>query len=521
VIGLYKVLIADDEKLDLEGMKAFVPWNELGMEVVDGVSNGFAACKILEEEKIDILVTDVQMPNMSGLELAKRALEKWKDIKIIFVSGYQDFTYAKQALSLNACDYLLKPMDDQELIDSLIKVSKIIDEERTHQELYWQMVPLVKNEYLLQLFEGSYNAAGLNVLHNEYRLKDFAWPGRISILELDDLPWKLNASDEKEQVVVMNNLLQHVASVCKVHNIEHICKISNKRLALLMEEAMMLPVLEQLIQQIKHELSFTITIGVGGALQGVAEIQQSYIQATEALNYKMFQGKGKIIQYGEVRTTEIDDAKMLEIRIEALIHAMSNYELVRIHDELESLFQTVRNMRSKLTIQNFAMYILMKLDNHLHTINEDLFQLLGLELKSFDIVLQLETIDDIQSWLRRRAYEISEMLYNKKHNKNWNLIQEIIDYVRVRMNNNITLRDVAEQFSFSPNYLGLLFKEVTGKNFSEYLIMMRLEKACDLLKNTNLKIYEVADKVGHRYLPYFSRQFKETYGVTPLEYRRK
>jgi two-component system response regulator YesN len=288
-----------------------------------------------------------------------------------------------------------------------------------------------------------------------------------------------------------------------------------------MEEATVLSVLEQLIRQIKNELSFTMTIGVGGAFQGVTEIQHSYKQAAEALNYKMFQGKGKIIEYGEVRTTEIDDAKKLEIRMEALIQTMSNYELVGIHDELESLFQTVRNMRSKLTIQNFALYILMKLDHHLHTINEDLFQMLGLELNNFDIILQLETIDDIQSWLRRRAYEISEILYNKKHNKNWKLIQEMIDYVRERMNNNITLRDVAEQFSFSPNYLGLLFKEVTGKNFSEYLIMMRLEKACYLLKNTNLKIYEVADQVGHRYLPYFSRQFKETYGMTPLEYRRK
>jgi two-component system response regulator YesN len=419
LIDLYKVLLADDEKLDLEGMKTFVPWDELRMEVVEGVSNGFAACKVLEEVKIDILVTDVNMPNMSGLELAKRALEKWKDIKIIFVSGYQDFNYAKQALSLNACDYLLKPMDDQELIDSLIKVSKIIDEERTHQELYWQMVPLVKNEYLLQLFEGSYNAAGLNVISNEYHIKDFVWPGRISILELDDIPWKLNASQEKEQAVVMNSVLQMVVSICNVHDIKQICKISNKRLALMMEEATVLSVLEQLIRQIKNELSFTMTIGVGGVFQGITEIQHSYKQATVALKYKMFQGKGKIIEYGEVRTIERDDVN------------------------------------------------------------------------------------------------------NKSPNKNWKLIQEIIDYVRERMKNNITLREVAEQFSFSPNYLGLLFKEVTGKNFSEYLIKMRLEKACDLLKNTNLKIYEVADVVGHRYLPYFSRQFKETYGVTPLEYRRK
>ncbi|ANE45776.1 AraC family transcriptional regulator [Paenibacillus swuensis] len=274
---MYKVLLADDEMLDLEGMKAFVPWKELGMEVVGGVTNGFAACKVLETEKIDILVTDVRMPNMTGLELAGKALERWKDIKIIFVSGYQDFHYAKQALSLNASGYVLKPMDDQELIDSLAKVRNALDEERKREAAFGQIMPLARNEAMLRIPEG--------------------------------------------------------------------------------------------------------------------DIRQSY---------------------GD-----------------------------------------------------------------------------------------------------------SELLPAGKHTKNWKLIHNIVDDLRERLQDNVTLRDVAKEYSFSPNYLGQLFKVETGKHFSEYLIALRLEKACELLIDTNLKIYEVADRVGYRYLPYFSRQFKEAYGMTPLEYRRQ
>jgi two-component system response regulator YesN len=96
----------------------------------------------------------------------------------------------------------------------------------------------------------------------------------------------------------------------------------------------------------------------------------------------------------------------------------------------------------------------------------------------------------------------------------------MVDYMKERVHENITLRDLAEQFSLSPNYLGVIFKEESGKNFSEYFILMRMEKSCGLLKTTNMKIYEIADRVGYRHLPYFSRQFKETYGMTPLEYRR-
>lgn len=103
---------------------------------------------------------------------------------------------------------------------------------------------------------------------------------------------------------------------------------------------------------------------------------------------------------------------------------------------------------------------------------------------------------------------------------NWKLAQEIVEYVSSRLHENITLRDVANHFSFSPNYLGQLFKQETGKHFNEFLIRLRMEKARDYVIESRLKIYEIAGAVGYRYLPYFSRQFKETFGMTPLEYRR-
>uniref|UniRef100_UPI0026B39371 response regulator transcription factor n=1 Tax=Paenibacillus selenitireducens TaxID=1324314 RepID=UPI0026B39371 len=148
---MLKALLADDEMLDLEGMKQFIPWSELGIEVVDAMNNGFSACDVMEQEQIDILVTDVHMPNMTGLELAKRAMEVNKDIRIIFVSGYQDFNYVKQALSLNACSYVLKPMDDEELVESLRKVTVELYDEKQRREAeqdYLHMIPMAKNELL-------------------------------------------------------------------------------------------------------------------------------------------------------------------------------------------------------------------------------------------------------------------------------------------------------------------------------------------------------------------------------------
>lgn len=513
---MYKVLLADDERLDLEGMRTFIPWDDLGMEVVAGVMNGFDACKVLAAEKVDILVTDVRMPNMTGLELARRALEMSKDIKIIFVSGYQDFSYVKQALSLNAVNYVLKPMDDQELIDSLIKVRDDLNQERVRQDAYGQMVPIVKNEYLLRLLEGTSSGKTIEVLDQEYELNRFRWPGYAAVIEIDDMSWK-----QRDESPDVPDELQRVVSICQELGVLQICKVSKTRVALLAESSDHVSLMEQIVSRVHEQRTFSVTAGVGELCHSISEATVSYRQAVEALDMKMFHGKGKVIGYGEVRPAEKEDVKHLDAKLEALFVAMSGYELVRIHDELDDLFQVAKSLKSKFTLRNYALYIVMKLDNYLQRTNENVFQLLGLELNNYDIMMQFETINDIHFWLRRRVYEISETLQSNKNKKNWKLIKQIIDYMKDRTHENITLRELAEQFSLSPNYLGLIFKEETGKNFSEYFIQLRMEKSCELLRTTNMKIYEIADRAGYRHLPYFSRQFKETYGMTPLEYRRK
>ncbi|MDU4695001.1 MAG: response regulator [Paenibacillus sp.] len=277
---MYKVLLADDEHLDLEGMRTFIPWSELGMEVVGAVSNGFSACELLERQAVDILVTDVNMPNMSGLELARRAMDRKPDVRVVFVSGHQDFHYVKQALSLKACSYVLKPMDDDELVASLRQIT----------------------------------------------------------LELE---YEAHRKRTEEQYLKM-------------------------------------------------------------------------MQALEAQ-----EGRG-------------DKAEDIRGRQDEPVAMQSG---------------------------------------------------------------------DMPGCSR--------------------LVREIVATMQARLHENLTLKNIAQQFAFSPNYLGHLFKEETGQGFSEMLTELRMNRARELLKDPKVKIYEVAGQVGYRYMPYFSRQFKETFGMTPMEFRKR
>jgi two-component system response regulator YesN len=524
MITIYRVLLADDERLDLEGMRRFVPWSSLGLEVVGAVNSGFAACEVLERERIDILVTDVQMPNMTGLELARKAMEQWKDLKVIFVSGYQDFHYVKEALSMNACNYVLKPMDDHELIDSLEKITRELDQERKQRETesaYREMVPIIKNELMLQLLEGSFDTKTVQVLNEQYGLDSVAWPVRVAVLETDGLSWKLTSENSQEKPAMLSEYSLELVRYTENHEIPFVWRIGKYRWALIMGNLSSSAVLEELIGYTKTHYPFTITIGYGGTAAGLDLLQDSYRQALQALDYKMFRGKGKLIDTEEVQSAEKQEAESLQVQLDSLFTAMSHHELVRIQDEIDHLFQLAVNLKSKWTVHNFAMYLILILDDYLHKQNEDLFKLLGMEFKSLDIIQQFETIDDIRSWLVRKIYEISETLYHKKQHKNWKLIHEVVAYIQTHIRETITLREAAEHFQFSPNYLGHLLKKETGKSFNEYVISLRMEKAAQLLRDTKLKIYEIADQVGYRYMPYFSKQFRETYGMTPVQFKRR
>ena len=206
---MYNVLLVDDEELDLEGMKRFIPWAELGMEVKGCVNNALSACEVLDKHAIDILISDVNMPYMSGLELARIALQRKPKIRIIFVSGYQEFSYVQQALSLNAYSYVLKPMEDSELIASLMKVKQDLDEElklREVEEAYQDLIPIAKSDMLLRLFEGedTSNREYMEKLMKTHELDRLKWPVRVAVMELD-LISRLNerspASHQRDQVI--------------------------------------------------------------------------------------------------------------------------------------------------------------------------------------------------------------------------------------------------------------------------------------------------------------------------------
>lgn len=524
-----RVLLVDDEQIDLDGLRLLVDWSSLGMEVVAAVHSTKEALALINKQPIDILITDIKMPMTSGLELARQALEGRPDLKVIFVSGYEDFQYAKQAIAMSASGYVLKPIDDDELNHVLMNVKDTLEYERKQRQVasaYSESVPLVKNELLVNLLEIVDNkeaAQSIIAKLRELGEINLDGPTYAAVLEADDLAWKLNPYSDQERTSLEASLTAAVADFASAISLPW-CRLRAFHYGFILDTLETCDHLAAFVEQVgyrEEKFPFTATVGVGGCASNGSSLHESYKQACEALEMKMFLGKGKVLQYRNVSEENRVEVKDINQILDDLFAAMAGYQLVRIDDCLLELFQSASGMQSKLTLSHFSLHIVSRLEAHLQTLNENFFEILQLERKNLDILYHFETIDDIQSWLRRRMFHISEHLHLKKTRKNGRLVEEIKRYTEQHLERNITLRDAANAFSFSPNYLGQIFLEETGQYFSDFSTQMRLEKAKQYLQDPTLKIYEAAARVGYRNIAYFSKQFREHFGVTPGEYRKQ
>jgi len=510
---VYNVLLVDDDRMDLQGLLQLIPWPNLQMNVIGTASDAYAALEIARLHKVDLLVTDIKMPVMTGLELAEQIVELHPRIRIVFISAYEDFHFAKQAIALNASGYITKPYANQELMQVLERVGIELGKDEQNKLV-------LLSETIRKWLEGKLGGDPAIA-----RLKEFGLALRqqelsVGLIEIDDL-WRINSDPNHPAHGKIHETAGRITAVCSRFGLPLACPMDNNRIGVILDQPAPLAALEGILEQIGKQESFTVTIGFGSGVMSPDRVYASYMEAAEALSCKLFYGKNRIIQPNRTQSAHQANAADLESIFEALFVAASRYELVRIDQCVCALFAYAAELNGKIKANHFAMFILSKMDSYLSKLHAGLFDLSGLDFRAFDLLAQLETIDDMLSLFRRLMFEVSELLWERKQKKGRRLIEEVETFVRSRLADKLTLRDVADQFAFSPNYFGQMFKEETGEKFTEFLIRLRIEKARELLQDPKLKVFEVAHRVGFKKIANFSLQFKQTYGLSPGDYRKQ
>ena len=535
---MFKVLIVDDERLDREGLRNQVEWCELNITGVDTAKNGFEAIGIITERKPDILITDVKMPGMNGLCLAQKAAEIVPWIKIIFISGFDDFEFVKNALLINAYEYILKPVDTDELLTALKKVvSERIREKKAEEENLLMISkvneskPLLKNKFIREVIYGTIanmdtiwkniNLLNLNIQDGLYRVLTCELDDckilseELSSAELEAVQGKIldvlglietdgclieSIQAEQSRFVVVLNFLKRIENT-EIDNI-------SKRIAGL------------IIDKVKNLAGMSMTIGLGSVIDAVEDLHYSYDDSCRALNQKMLMGKGSVLQFfprSNIKDSNIDIQNISN----ELMQCIRISDINKVNHLLDYLFDSLEagSFYGSKYVQNCCINIISRIEITLLEMNEKMENIFGENVILWDKLMKFETILDIRQWMKNVFKAVLEYFEVKNSRKNRKVIKLVMKYIEENYFKELTLKDIAAEFFYSPNHLGAIFKEESGMGFTEYLTEYRMKQAAELLQQPCLKMYEIANRVGYKNISSFINQFKTTYKMTPTEFR--
>ena len=536
---MYKLLIVEDEQIEREGLRDLIDWSKLGVEVAFVAESGEEALKITKDQKVDILLTDIKMNGISGLELAKKLLVENPNIKVIITSGYQSFEYAKTAIEVDAYGYLSKPIELDELekvFTKVINMCKTESDNKTEKEKLRQLVehskPLLKEKFLNNLINGITNLDTLEEDLKFYNI-DFGHGSMMVIVSEIDGFTAIKEEESLENVLLtvfqvldcINTVKADDYSETFYMNDGRYCTIYStfcKDTKELYEKAILFAGNIQLIVNDECQLKFTI--GIGKWVDSLTKLQTSYKMACDAVKFKFFMGYNQVIHYKDTYFTSDSAEKFnLEVLEDRIISAVQLCDIDTLNQCLDEMFDVMKGdiVNTNSYVRTNCIMLIARISVILHEMHISYEKVFGKEHYIWDKLLKFDTIIDIEQWMKNILGGVIDYITQNQKSNNRKVINDILKIIEESYSTNITINDISKEIYLSINYISIIFKKEIGENFSEYLMKYRLEKAKQLLKETNMKVYQVGNMVGYNNVSHFCSIFKSLNGVSPSEYRDK
>ncbi len=531
---MYKVLIIDDEPVVRKGMANVIRWRDMGCEVIGEACNGLEGKQVILDKKPDIILTDIHMPEMNGLQMIRETLSEVPHAQIIVLTGYRDFDYIQEALRLGAADYILKPSKLDAIVACVKKAIHVLDEKQKRNDNYEKLEALFKQARpaLLEkrLRDIAFKVSPVDErLIEEMRLFGFELGTYYMLLiELSDIHDAYSLQLNK--LGLRKAFIETFEEELEITPFD----IGQARMVFILQkkpdvEASIFSDLEGLVDQIDQFMVMTkevFAIEFDSAIstlgQGFGDVSKRTGECIRTIEYKHYIGKGAILLAQDFESEDYDDIGVLFGYKEPLMNAIKVGNIESLKDLLEQL---------KMAYEKTYCLNPFELKDFLVRLNYDVHNFVLIHLDQNPEAFEMDAILIQKMFTERRAVEklyATLVLWSEKvacdrnealNNNIDSLIVEAISYIVKHYSENIALKDVAGHVNISTYYLSRLFKRETGKNFSEYLVDYRIKKAKTLLGSSELKLYEIAEQVGIPDPHYFSRAFKKHEGLTPTQYR--
>ena len=514
-------MIVDDEQQTREGLRRFIEKQSMGIQRIMTAPSAMEALAIVEEHHPHIIISDIVMPGMDGIQFVKQCCEMQVSSRVIMISGHSQVEYLKSAIKLNVVDYILKPIDIKELLQVLKKVIHDIKEkQRVSQERVLiqqkldESLPALREKFLLSLLDGGYT-------DSQSVLDKCVYLGLDQVLADSFVVVDIHTHEEAcDPQQVMASIRSHLPSALTVTKGQNEFVAIHPMGSLEVEETCIRDKCHAIKEQLHADHGATVTIGIGVVVKSLVDIPASYQASVEAVHQQFLLGKGHIIFYSEIEKHDRRAFHISKAVQGELLQAIYARDMGAVERIMHSIFQPLYLMHG---LSNQAMdAIRVKLIELVVKVINDT-KIAGQQEDTTNVpwreLLNLSTLKDIEQWLMQKFRWICGSLDANMDSKSTKIIHVVKSMVREHYDRPLNVQIISQDLRISPNYLSALFKKETGIKFTEYLSNIRMEKAKSLMENPELKIYEIGHMVGYEDHNYFSRQFKKAYGVSPTTYR--
>ena len=507
---MMNVLLVDDEPWVLEGLRTMVNWDKYGFQICGEVENGHAAWSLIEDLQPDLVLTDIHMPSLSGLELIDRSMQELaKPPRFVILSGYDSFEYAKTALEQRVEDYLLKPIDEVEIENVLEQISRKIQEEQAFEDVHQREHALYVNSLFNRLLQGE----DCSILKTEVEaMLQMKGHENIACLLIETETYKEDIKSQVRSLTGAYRAELFTDAEGRVGVFSAMAEPFQEWMEVLGKE---------LYELFSNHTQMTMALGHHSG--GAGATKQAYEKALFALKWKRYQREDGIIHYEDLPQNEgmtSVNQKALMILMETILSGEQEKLEGAVHDLLA-------NSDSRMPVSDieYARVQLLALEMGVRKQLKELDGDVDHFMRDMQNTLGLTTGMSSYSAFREYALELSQnamkMLMELRKEKEYSTIFQVVQYVNQEFREKLQLQELAQKFHMNANYLGQAFKQQTGKSFREYLNDKRMEEAKRLLRQSRFNIAEVSLNSGYPNVDYFVSQFKRMTGMAPSAYRKQ
>ena len=525
----YKVILVDDEEEVIDAIKSRILWEQLGLQIVGSATNGVKALELVEKLQPDIVITDIKMPYMDGLELSRRLNDEYKNVHIIIFTGFDEFDYAKEAVHLEIDEYMLKPINAVELSECLKRVKNSLDKEREEKlnvqklENYFDdVLPIIQTNFFVSLIEGRVNESEYEKFLQAYKI-DLNGPYFCCAVFHTS---ENNVPEEMSPLLLSMSVEREIkARIVGKFKCREFIYLGNTVLIIELkskeETVELTDVCDKFCKWVNRVIGAVVTAGIGMVCDNISNINNSYDGAREAVSYRVLYGTKRAINIDEITSNkqnmglQSEETKMHELfkaiylGNEQEIEAATNRKVDRIHGNSNTVSQY-----KLYTMEMVGAFYRFCENNFI-----DFSDFLGEMSNPYEKVPKMDE-STLKKWIVQVSTEMGKQLKSVRNSKSRRLINDAKNIVANRyMEEDLSLDKVCSIMGVSNSYFSSIFKKETGISFVSYLTDYRMDIAAKLILDTNEKSYKIGEMVGYMDANYFSYVFKKKFGISPSKYR--